>query len=71
MVANRLAISKSLKIIQAEYREMPGLELTKPQVRRLWTLDPQTCDTVLDALVAAHFLRQTPRGVYILDHNGR
>ena len=71
MVADCRSIPESLNIIRAEYREMPGLELTKPQVRRLWTLDPPTCDAVLNALVAAHFLRKTSRDAYILDDKGR
>ena len=47
-----------LPIIKAEYREMPGLQLTKLQVQRLWRLDPHACDVVLDALVEAGFLRK-------------
>ena len=55
-----------LRVIQSEYREMPGLHLTKPQVRRLWGIDQPTCDGVLDTLVAANFLKKTPRDGYIL-----
>jgi hypothetical protein len=54
------------RVIQAEYREMPGLRLTKPQVRRLWGLDPQTCDRVLDVLVTSAVLKKTPRQTYAL-----
>jgi len=54
-----------LQLIQAEYREMPGLNLTKPQVRRLWSLDPATCDALLDALVAGQFLAMTSRNGYV------
>ena len=39
------------RLIQAEYHEMPGLQLTKLQVRRLWGLDSRTCDVVLATLV--------------------
>lgn len=55
-----------LRLIQAEYLEVPGLHLTKPEVQRLWALEPRTCDAVLDALVATHFLKKTPRDEYIL-----
>jgi hypothetical protein len=55
-----------LNIIQGEYREMPGLQLTKPQVRRLWGLDDPTCEAVLDALSAAHVLRLSRAGRYML-----
>ena len=54
------------RLIQAEYLEMPGLNLTKPQVRRLWGLDPQTCDVVLDTLVATAVLKKTPHQTYSL-----
>jgi hypothetical protein len=46
---------------------MPGLQLTRSQFRRLWGLEDQTCDTVLEQLLAAHFLRQTAQGQYVLD----
>ena len=55
-----------LRVVQAEYLEIPGLNLTKPQVQRLWALDPLTCDALLDALVASEFLRCNHRGAYVL-----
>jgi hypothetical protein len=45
--------------IESEYREMPGLLLTKPQIQRLWGLDSDTCDTVVGMLVARHVLVKT------------
>jgi hypothetical protein len=58
-----------LRLIRAEYLEMPGLHLTRPQIQRLWHLDETVCDLLLDRLVAAGFLRQTPRGAYVLDQH--
>ena len=55
------------RLVRAEYLAMPGLHLTKPQIQRLWRLDPAVCDAVLDALVDAGVLRCTPRGGYVLD----
>jgi len=55
-----------LQLIRGEYREMPGLQLTKPQIQRLWTLDADTCDAVLDVLETSHFLRQTQNGMYVM-----
>ena len=37
--------------LKAEYREMPCLSLTKPQMQRLWGLEAFACDAVVDALV--------------------
>jgi hypothetical protein len=59
-----------LRLIRAEYLEMPGLHLTKPQFCRLWGLDPETCDKLLNALVAAEFLRCTSHNVYVLANVG-
>jgi hypothetical protein len=44
-----------IHLVQAEYREMPGLQLTKAQMRRLWGLERHTCDAVLEQLQAMHF----------------
>jgi hypothetical protein len=61
-----MSVSELLQVVQAEYLEIPGLHLTKPQAQRLWGLDPFTCDALLDALVAAQFLRCNHRGAYVL-----
>ena len=54
-----------LERIRAEYQEMPGLHLTKPQVQRLWNLESVTCEVVLASLEAARFLRRTHTGGYV------
>src|SRR5215213_3323597 len=53
-----------LPIVRGEFLEVPGLHLTKPQVRRLWGLDSNTCDALLDTLVDRGFLMQTHDGTY-------
>ena len=60
-------VNDCLHLVQAEFLEMPGLQLTRAQVRRLWGLEDQMCDTVLEQLLAAHVLRQTAQGQYMLD----
>ena len=45
-----------LRRVRAEFLEMPGLRLTRPQARRLWALDDAVCEAVLAALVDARFL---------------
>jgi hypothetical protein len=64
MNAVQTSVADWLQIICGEFQEMPGLHLTKPQVQRLWGLDPPTSDALLDALVDARFLKQTHDGVY-------
>ena len=61
-----MSVTELLRVVLAEYLEIPGLNLTKPQAQRLWGLDSCTCDALLDALVAAQFLRCNHRGAYVL-----
>jgi len=55
------------ELIQTEYLEMPGLDLTKPQIRRMWGLDVATCDEVLDALEREKVLKRTSQQTYVLE----
>jgi hypothetical protein len=66
MTAEQNTVQDWMRLIQAEYLEMPGLHLTKAQIQRLWRLEPLMCDTLLDRLVAADFLRKTNREAYVL-----
>ena len=50
--------------VRAEYLEMPGLSLTRWQMRRMWLLDASLCDAVVDTLVASHFLWCRPDHTY-------
>jgi hypothetical protein len=49
--------------VREEFREMPGLRLTPAQATRLWGLESEMCDRVIDVLVASAFLRWTATGV--------
>ena len=53
-----------LRRICGEFAEMPGLRLTRPQARRLWNLDEETCGRILDVLVEARFLHLTAFDTY-------
>ena len=66
MVREQFGIAQLLQIIQSEFRESPGLNLTKPQMQRLWGIDAFVCDAIVDALVGSRVLRPTSRGGYIL-----
>ena len=50
--------------VRGEFLEMPGLQVTTDQARRLWGLDVQTCQRLLRVLVEARFLARTPDGRY-------
>jgi hypothetical protein len=51
--------------VRSEFKEMPGLQLTPAQASRLLGIEPQTCRSVLDALVRAAFLRWTAAGTIV------
>jgi hypothetical protein len=49
----------ALRRAQAEFNEMPGLQLTVAQASRLWSFDSVLCSAVLSTLVERRFLVQT------------
>jgi hypothetical protein len=51
--------------IEGEYREMPGMCVTRPQAQRLWGLDSTTCELVLATLLERGVVRRTSRGMYV------
>ena len=55
----------TMRRVRGEFLEMPGLQLTPAQAGRLWGLDIESCQHVIDALVAAAFLRRTPSGAIV------
>ena len=54
-----------LQRICGEFLEMPGLRLTCQQAQRLWGLDGQVCQQLLEFLVDARFLYQPRDGTYM------
>jgi hypothetical protein len=60
-----MRIDDVVQRIQGEFLEMPGLRLTAPQARKLWGLDREVCDTVLQSLIDVKFLQQTRDGAFI------
>jgi hypothetical protein len=53
-----VSLRKWVQVVRGEL-EIPGLQLTGPQVQRLWGLDNSTCTAVLETLVGDRFLRET------------
>ena len=48
--------------VKSEFAEMPGLRLTMPQAMKLWGLDREECQRVINTLVKTAFLQRTARG---------
>jgi hypothetical protein len=65
MLSAETTIADWLHLIRAEYLEIPGLRLTKPQVERLWSLDPVASEALLSALLDVKFLKRTRQGAYV------
>jgi hypothetical protein len=59
------------KRARADFREMPGMRLTMEQAMRLWDVDRQVCQSLLESLVDSHFLEVDPYGKYTKAHSGR
>lgn len=65
VLSSRENFNDWLQLIRSEYAEMPGLNLSKCQVQRLWGLDADSCQALLDALESGHYLRRTSVGAYV------
>jgi hypothetical protein len=55
------AFTNALQRAQAEFLEMPGLQLTVAQAARLWHFDSTLCNAVLTRLVEQRFLVETSK----------
>jgi len=58
-----------LNLVRAEYQEMPGLCLTKPQMQRLWGFDAYIADALIEALLLTRVLRKTTEGTFVAFHS--
>jgi hypothetical protein len=54
-----------LQQVREQYREMPGLRLTKPQAMRLFGVAPSVCAAMFRALVMENFLSRTGDGLFV------
>jgi hypothetical protein len=57
-----LEFERLVERVRGEFLEMPGLRLTIPQAARLWGLDRQSCEAVVDVLIRSEFLQRTTSG---------
>jgi hypothetical protein len=62
---SKFDLCDGLKLIRSEYLEMPGLHLTRRQMQRLWGLDAERCDSLVDTLESSHFLKRLTGGTYV------
>jgi hypothetical protein len=50
--------------VRAEFEEMPGMMLTVHQASRLFGLEEDLCQAILERLVKASYLRSTQAGTF-------
>ena len=63
-------ITSLLHRIRSEFAEMPGLRLTPAQAARLWGMERQTSERILDGLAMAGFLWKNREGAYLRASGG-
>ena len=56
--------------VRAEFAEMPGMQVTLEQAMRLWSLNRETCESVIGELMASRFLQRDLHGRYRRAHGG-
>jgi hypothetical protein len=54
-----------LQRVREQYRDVPGLTLTKPQAVRLFEVAPSVCAAMLRALVMENFLSRAGDGAFV------
>jgi hypothetical protein len=64
-IASSVEVEQIAIRVRADYRDMPGLQLTFGQARVLWQLDASTCGAVLQALVDEGFLVARSDGRFV------
>ena len=52
MISFETPIADWVRLVRAEFVEMPGLVLTYAQIRRMWGIDADACVRVMSRLVA-------------------
>lgn len=65
MTRGTRSVADWLRLVRADYLEVPGLHLTLSQARRFWGLDESTSVQLFETLVDARFLKQTRNGGYV------
>ena len=59
---DRNAFDNMIRIIRAEFHEMPEMRLTRAQFRRLWHLTDVECERLLSHLLGTGFLKVSGQG---------
>ena len=69
-MTDQVLLDDWLRLVRAEYEELPDLHLTRVEVECLWGLDAPTADAILTTLVSSGVLKKTARGGYVRSNDG-
>jgi hypothetical protein len=58
------SLDRTVDGIREEFCEMPGMRLTRPQFRRLWSLSTTQCEDIVQELVRTGFLVEAATGQF-------
>jgi len=64
MLTAETPLADWVRLIRAEYEEMPGLVLTCAQIRRMWGVDSDVCCRAMHRLLADGFVVRRLDGSY-------
>jgi hypothetical protein len=64
-MSTMIASESFVRRIHSEYVENPDLRLTRWQFQRLWNLDSDECEMVLERLVRTMFLEEASDGTFV------
>ena len=64
MIAFETPVADWVRLVRAEFEEMPGLVLTCAQIRRMWGIDADACVCVMSRLLAEGFVVRRHDGSY-------
>jgi hypothetical protein len=51
-----------IRIIRSDFKEMPGMRLTRMQFRRLWNLGEAECEVIVQDLLGEQYLAESRDG---------
>lgn len=65
-ITSHIDLDQAIQRARADYREMPGLQLTARQAGRLWALPDSLCERVLRSLLQERFLNRSTNDSFVI-----
>jgi hypothetical protein len=65
-ITSHIDLDQAIQRARADYREMPGLQLTARQAGRLWALPDSLCERVLRSFLEEQFLNRSTNDSFVI-----